>query len=276
MRIERVLLSALPDHFRPIAAAFAADDPRLRDRFAVSWRDESALVSHARRAASRGLDPDVTLDPGPAFEKLKSGAAAVLTGQQPSVALGPLYNVYKAMTALRWARRLDASGVPAVAVFWNHSDDDNLEGLNRVATPEGAVEAAWSGDGALAFQNARLDLEGLAALLPGSSAMDILRANVRGEVAGDFTRLLHALFGDELLVVEPRQLEGPRAREVYRKALSEPAFVQGAVDRGGERLKAAGGTASTRTRRGPFRGGRPPSGPAGLRLSDGPHRRRSP
>lgn len=240
MRIERVPLSALPGHFRPIAAAFAAEDSRLRDRFAVSWRDEAALLSHARRAASRGIDPDIQLDPGPAFEKLKSGAAAVLAGQQPSLALGPLYNVYKAMTAIRWARRLEASGVPAVAVFWNHSDDDNLEGLNRVVTPDGVIEASWSGGGALAFQKARVDLEALAALLPGSPAMDILRANIRGDVAADFTRLLHVLFGEELLVVEPRQLDGPRARQVFHKALSEPGFVQGAVDRGGESLKKLG------------------------------------
>ena len=230
MRIERVPLSALPDHFRPIAAAFAADDPRLRTRFPVSWRDDPALKEHARRAASRGLDPDVKLDPGPAFDKLKKGAPAVVAGQQPSVALGPMYNVYKAMTAVRWARKLDA-----VPVFWNHSDDDNLEGLNRVATPEGAVEASWSGEGALAFRQATLDLDALARL-----GADVSRLQRHGDVAGDFTRLLHALFGDELLVVEPRQLDGPRAREVLRKAMAEPDRVQTAIDQGGERLKDLG------------------------------------
>ena len=230
MRIERVPLSALPDHFRLIAAAFAADDPRLRTRFPVSWRDDPALKEHARRAASRGLDPDVKLDPGPAFDKLKKGAPAVVAGQQPSVALGPMYNVYKAMTAVRWARKLDA-----VPVFWNHSDDDNLEGLNRVATPEGAVEASWSGEGALAFRQATLDLDALARL-----GADVSRLQRHGDVAGDFTRLLHALFGDELLVVEPRQLDGPRAREVLRKAMAEPARVQTAIDQGGERLKDLG------------------------------------
>src|SRR5258706_15639639 len=167
MRIERVPLSALPDHFRPIAAAFAADDSRLRSRFAVSWRDDAALIAHAKKAAARGLDPELKLDPGPAFDKLKKGAPAVVTGQQPSVALGPMYNVYKAITAVRWARKLDA-----VPVFWNHSDDDNLEGLNRVATPEGSVEAAWSGDGALAFRQAKLDFDALAALLPDKSIVE--------------------------------------------------------------------------------------------------------
>ena len=240
MRIERVPLSALPVHFTPIAASFAVDDPRLRARFAASWRDERALVDHVRRAASRGMDPELKLDPGPAVTKLRAGAAAILTGQQPSVALGPIYNVYKAVTAVRWARRLESLGIPAVPVFWNHSDDDNVEGLNRVVTPEGAVEAAWSGEGALAFRKAKLDLDRLAALLPSADVLDILRANTRGEVAGDFTRLLRALFGDELLVVEPRQLDGPRAREIYRKALAEPGLVQSAVDQGGERLKELG------------------------------------
>ena len=232
MRIERVPLSALPDHFHPIAAAFAADDPRLRARFAVSWRDEAALVAHARSAAARGLDPDLNLDPGPAFDKLRKGAPAVVTGQQPSVALGPMYNVYKAITAVRWARKLEA-----VPVFWNHSDDDNLEGLDRVATPEGAVEAAWGGEGALSFRTAKLDLEALEKL---GADVSVLRANLRGDVAGDFTRLLHALFGDELLVVEPRQLEGPRAREILRKAVADRNLVQSAIDRGGEKLKDLG------------------------------------
>src|SRR5687767_1868600 len=108
MRIERVPLSALPGHFPPIAAAFAQDDPRLHERFPVSCRDDKALIEHARLAASRGLDPELKLDPGPAFDKLRKGAPAVVTGQQPSVALGPMYNIYKAITAVRWARKLDA------------------------------------------------------------------------------------------------------------------------------------------------------------------------
>src|SRR5688572_4111293 len=152
MRIERVPLSALPEHFRPIAAAFAQGDSRLAPRFAVSWTDEAALRAHASRAAARGIDSDLRLE-GPAFERLRKGAPAVVTGQQPSVGLGPMYNVYKAISAVRWARHLDA-----VPVFWNHSDDDNLEGLNRVAAPDGAVEAAWSGEGSLAFRRAELDL----------------------------------------------------------------------------------------------------------------------
>jgi uncharacterized protein YllA (UPF0747 family) len=251
MRIERVPLSALPDHFRPLAVAFAGDDPRLRSRFPLSWRDEAALAAHARHVASRGLEPEVVarLDPGPARDKLKSGAAAVVAGQQPSVALGPLYNVYKAISAVRWARRLEAAGVPAVPVFWNHSDDDHAEGLNRIALPDRsgtlrALETPWSSDGALAFREARLDLDLLASLLPEAEgareALRILRDCERGPVAADFTRLLRALFRDELLVVEPRQLDGPRAQEVFRKALSDPGRVHRLVDEGGERLKSLG------------------------------------
>jgi len=246
MRIERVPLSALPGHFRPLAAAFAADDPRLRSRFPVPWRDEAAVVAHARRVAARGLEPEVAaqLDPGPALEKLKSGAAAVVTGQQPSVALGPLYNVYKALTAIRWARHLEAGGVKAVPVFWNHSDDDNVDGLNRLAFPDGsgglkAIETAWEGEGALAFRKARVNLDALTGHF-SPDVLEILRGNLRGDVAGDFTRLLRALFGEELLVVEPRRLDGPRARDVFRKALDEPNRVQSLVDEGGDRLKELG------------------------------------
>jgi uncharacterized protein YllA (UPF0747 family) len=251
MRIERVPLSALPRHFRPIPVAFAAADPRIRPRFPIDVRDTRALVAHAKKAAARGLEPEVAdrLEPGPALDKLKAGAAAVVAGQQPSVALGPFYNFLKASTAVAWARRLEAEGVPAVAVFWNHSDDDHGEGLNRITLPDRqevlrTLEAPWSSEGILAHREARLDLDALAQLLPDApgrpEVVSLLRRCMTGPVAADFSRLLHALFGPELLVVEPAQLDGARARAVFAKALSEPGLVQRLVDEGGKKLESAG------------------------------------
>jgi len=251
MRIERVPLSALPQHFRPLPVAFASGDPRILSRFAFDFRDRRARVEHARRAAERGLEPEVAarLEPGPALEKLKSGAAAVVAGQQPSVALGPFYNFLKAATAVAWARRLEGEGIPAVPIFWNHSDDDHDEGLNRVAVPDrqGALkvlEAPWSSDGILANREARLDLDALGQALPDGPAraevVALLRRTMTGPVAADFTRLLRSLFKAELLVIEPAQLDGARARAVFARALSEPGLVQRLVDEGGEKLKSAG------------------------------------
>jgi uncharacterized protein YllA (UPF0747 family) len=85
-----------------------------------------------------------------------------------------------------------------------------------------------------------LALKTVAALEKLGADVSVLRANVRGDVAGDFTRLLKALFGDELLVVEPRRVEGSRSNEILRRALAEPGLVQSAVDKGGEQLKQLG------------------------------------
>ncbi len=47
----------------------------------------------------------------------------VVTGQQPGLLGGPLYGLTKMLAAVRWAEALEASGQPAVAVFWVATED---------------------------------------------------------------------------------------------------------------------------------------------------------
>ncbi len=48
----------------------------------------------------------------------------VTTGQQPLLFLGPLFVLYKALTAIELARRIETdTGAPTLAVFWIASDD---------------------------------------------------------------------------------------------------------------------------------------------------------
>ncbi|TVR11576.1 MAG: bacillithiol biosynthesis BshC [Planctomycetota bacterium] len=53
----------------------------------------------------------------------RDNVIAVLAGQQPAYALGPLYNLLKAAHCIAIAEQLSQQGHPAVPVFWCASDD---------------------------------------------------------------------------------------------------------------------------------------------------------
>ncbi|MFS8641115.1 MAG: bacillithiol biosynthesis cysteine-adding enzyme BshC, partial [Symbiobacteriaceae bacterium] len=60
-------------------------------------------------------------------------ALAVVGGQQPGLATGPLYTVYKALGVIRLARQLeDNLRRPVVPVFWLATEDHDLEESNRL------------------------------------------------------------------------------------------------------------------------------------------------
>ena len=63
----------------------------------------------------------------PAVERLAGqNTVAVVTGQQVGLFSGPAYTVFKALTAVRLARKLTGEGIPAVPVFWLATEDHDL------------------------------------------------------------------------------------------------------------------------------------------------------
>jgi hypothetical protein len=59
---------------------------------------------------------------------LAGEGALVTTGQQPCLFLGPLFVLYKAMTAIRLAATLERElGCPVLALFWVASDDHDWQ-----------------------------------------------------------------------------------------------------------------------------------------------------
>lgn len=69
------------------------------------------------------------------IERLRTGASAVVTGQQVALFGGPLYTLLKAATAIARAREATDAGFETVPVFWLASEDHDFAEIAHVELP---------------------------------------------------------------------------------------------------------------------------------------------
>jgi bacillithiol biosynthesis cysteine-adding enzyme BshC len=189
------------------------------------------------------------------IDRLRKGAAAVVTGQQVGLFGGPTFSLYKALTAVKLAEEATAAGVEAVPVFWLATYDHDLAEVNHVALPgaEGALQTLTTSSHDLAgapVSAVRLGeeilpvVEQAATLLGDSEATNLLRETYRpgGTLGSAFARLFSRLFADwGVIVLDASDPELHRLAEpIYTAAIERAAELAGAVLKRGDALDAAG------------------------------------
>ena len=91
------------------------------------------------------------------IDALGDGALAVITGQQVGLFGGPLYTLYKALTAVRLARAAEAElQTKVVPLFWMDTDDHDFA----------EVQSTWILDAANELVELRYDTEDASEKLP--------------------------------------------------------------------------------------------------------------
>ena len=231
MQAECYPISTLPGTtklFRDFAEAGAGSAHLRRwyphEPFSMGWAKHSPELSteHRARLADALRAQVIEFGGGEAalanVEKLRNGAAAVVTGQQVVLFGGPLLTLLKAATAVRKAQdATKTSGREHVPVFWLATEDHDLAEVDQVALvtkqaletlrldlradlprPVGGIRVD---DGSGALTSA---LERASELLEWAPVADWLRefyAAPDATLASAFGKLLTRLFAKQGLVV---------------------------------------------------------------------------
>jgi bacillithiol biosynthesis cysteine-adding enzyme BshC len=217
------------------------DDSRRERVAAILKRQNEAFGSSPKALAN--------------IERLRNGAAAVVTGQQVGLFGGPMFAIYKALSAVKLAEEATAAGVDAVPIFWLATYDHDLAEVNHVSIPgaDGGLQVLSTSAhnvpgapvGAVRFSDEITPVvEQAAALLGDSEAAQFLRDCYRpGESLGTaFARLYAQIFaewGVILMDASDAELAGVAA-PVYRSAVERAEELSSSLLARGKALEAAG------------------------------------
>jgi bacillithiol biosynthesis cysteine-adding enzyme BshC len=188
------------------------------------------------------------------LDRLRDGAAAIVTGQQVGLFGGPMFALYKALTAVKLAEEAASMGVDAVPVFWLATYDHDLAEVNHVSLPGGdgvlrTLSTTSHGIPAAPVSEVRLGdeilpvVEEAASLLGDSAITQFLREAYRpGESLGTaFARFYARLFGPYgVILLDASDPELHKiAVPIYRAAVEQAEEIDEALLARGKALEAA-------------------------------------
>lgn len=187
--------------------------------------------------------------------RLRAGASALVTGQQVGLFGGPMFSIYKALTAVKLADVATRGGVDCVPVFWLATEDHDLAEVDHVAIPgpDGLhhnllATTQAQPDAPVGTVTFGAEIEALvntaAELLGESEITNTLRQCYRpGETYGSsFARLFARLFADwGVVLLDASDPELHHISEpIYRAAIERSAELDRSLLARGQALEAAG------------------------------------
>jgi bacillithiol biosynthesis cysteine-adding enzyme BshC len=189
------------------------------------------------------------------LNRLRRGAAAIVTGQQVGLFGGPMFAIYKALTAVKLAEEATAAGIDAVPVFWLATSDHDLAEVNHVSIPgpDGLLRTltiSSQGRPGAPVSSVRLGdevlpvVEEAGSLLGDSEVSQLLRESYRpGETLGTaFARFYARLFSQwGVILLDASDAELHRvAAPIYRTAIERAEDLEAALLSRGKELESAG------------------------------------
>jgi bacillithiol biosynthesis cysteine-adding enzyme BshC len=178
-----------------------------------------------------------------------------VTGQQVGLFGGPLFSIFKALSAVKLADHATRSGLDCVPVFWLATEDHDLAEVNQITIPGPDFSLQNLTAAVVGLQDAPVGTLRLAAeiqavveaaseLLGPSEISDFLREAYRPDetLGSGFARLFARLFADWgviLLDAADPELHSI-AEPIYRAAVERAAELDQALLARGTALEAAG------------------------------------
>ena len=246
-------------HFYPEAVRAHVDLPARKDRVLSSYVTDRQQLCAALERMNRGWGAnEATLRNIRLLAE--PDCLAVVSGQQAGLFTGPLYTIYKALSAVKLAECLTQRGVKAVPVFWIATEDHDFaevawaEFINRdCALEKVAVPAEIHHEGSPVGlvkldQSIESVIENLLKSLPNSEFTGdvgtLLRdAYAPGTAYGDaFARLVMALTAKHgLIVLDPLDAELKQlAAPLYSAAARIAPEIAAAIAKRSRELEDAG------------------------------------
>jgi bacillithiol biosynthesis cysteine-adding enzyme BshC len=268
VKSECLPFSQIP-HTTRLFADFLSDYPKVqqfypRPAYFNQWfKDEASTLAYdserrqrvsailERQNQSWGASPRALEN----IERLRTGAAALVTGQQVGLLGGPLFSFFKALTAVRLADHATGAGIDCVPVFWLATEDHDLAEVNQISIPasDGALQkltAATQGSANAPVGTVRFgpEIQAVVEVATGlsgpSEISDCLAEAYRpGETFGSaFARLFARLFADwGVILLDAADPEFHQsAVPIYRAAIERAAELDEALLARGKALEAAG------------------------------------